>query len=103
MSEQRVFNLRRFGIGLFAFLLWVVSALLGLLDIVVLREMALRVYSRFVGDGTVYRADYWGGVALGQTVLSRAAAISCNVARRSTISRALDSQSTPSNRNTSGC
>ena len=63
--EQLTSRLGRVGSGVLAVLLWLVAALLGLWEIVVVREMVLRIYSRlFVGERTSGH-EYWGGVALG--------------------------------------
>ena len=66
MSEGKTWKL---GTGLVALFLWAATAALGLLEIVVIREMALRVYARFGVDGAVSNSHYWGGVALGNWLL----------------------------------
>mgnify|MGYP001828914564 CR=1 FL=1 len=65
MTEEKTGALSRAGSGAMAFFLWAFTASLGLLEIVIIREMVLRVYARFwAGDGG-YGQSYWGGVAVG--------------------------------------
>lgn len=48
---------RRVALSVLAFILWAATAALGLWEIVVIREMLLRVYARFW-------SDYWSAAAL---------------------------------------
>ena len=65
MSEQKTWQLGRFGTGVIAFTLWAATAALGLLEIWIVREMVLRVYARFFASEGTSASDYWGGVAVG--------------------------------------
>lgn len=70
MSEEKTWQLGKVGTGIVAFVLWVATAVLGLVEIVVVREMVQRIFARFFADETAFGSDYWGSVALGQgTVL----------------------------------
>ena len=69
MSEDRALPLGKFGTALVTFILWAFTAILGLFEIVIIRDMVLRVYARFFASGQAYGADYWGGVALGQVLV----------------------------------
>lgn len=69
MSEEKTPTLGKIGTALIAFALWLVTAVVGLYEIVLIRDMVVRVYARFFGDDRVYGADYWGGVALGQVLV----------------------------------
>ena len=51
-------QLRRSPAGVLALILWVATAAVGLLEIVVVREMLFRIYARFW-------SSYWPSVALG--------------------------------------
>ena len=64
MSEQNRWQLDKIGAGLAAFVLWAVTAVLGLWEIWVVREMLLRVYVRFWAGDTVTGNDYWLSVFL---------------------------------------
>ncbi|MFQ5592632.1 MAG: hypothetical protein ACE5HA_00555 [Anaerolineae bacterium] len=41
-----------------AFILWIVTAVVGFWEIVVVRDMVLRVFARFWGDQERFGADY---------------------------------------------
>ena len=49
---------RRISAGVLALILWIATAAVGLVEIVVVREMLLRVYARFW-------SDYWSAVNVG--------------------------------------
>lgn len=65
MSEERTWQLGRIGSRLLAFVLWAATAALGIVEILVVRNMVLRVYARFWADDVPFGGDYWGSVALG--------------------------------------
>lgn len=69
MSEERTLPLGKIGTAVAAFVLWAITAILGMFEIVVIRDMVLRVYARFFGDDRAFGADYWAGVALGQVLV----------------------------------
>ncbi len=69
MSEGRSLPLGRVGTAIAVFALWLVTAVLGMFEILLIRDMVLRIFSRFFGDERAYGADYWGGVALGQIIV----------------------------------
>jgi hypothetical protein len=55
-------QLKQISAGVLALILWIVTAAVGLWEIVVVRQMLLRVYGRF-------GSDYWVGVSLGNWVV----------------------------------
>ncbi len=61
--------LRRVPIGVVTFLLWLVTALVGLWEIVILRDMVFRIYVRLVGSTTSHDSKYWLSVSLGNWVV----------------------------------
>jgi hypothetical protein len=69
MSEERTLPLGKLGTAVATFVLWAFTAVLGMFEILVIRDMVLRVYARFFADDRAYGTDYWGGVALGQVVV----------------------------------
>jgi hypothetical protein len=66
MSEEETWQLGKVGVSVVAFVLWATTAVLGLVEIVVVREMVQRVFARFFADDLAFGGDYWGSVALGQ-------------------------------------
>jgi uncharacterized membrane protein YjgN (DUF898 family) len=69
MTEGKSLRLGKVGTALVAFVLWAVTSIVGLVEIYIIREMVLRVYSRFFSDERAYGNDYWGGVALGNCLV----------------------------------
>jgi hypothetical protein len=69
MTEGKSLRLGKVGTALLAFVLWAVTSIVGLVEIYIIREMVLRVYSRFFSDERAYGNDYWGGVALGNCLV----------------------------------
>jgi hypothetical protein len=63
--ERVTSRLGRVGTGVLTVMLWLLTAFLGLWEIVVIQKMVLRVYSRLFADGSASGHDYWGSVALG--------------------------------------
>lgn len=52
MLETQAERRQRYINGAIAFILWVITAVLGVLNIVYIRSLTLRTYLRFVPDGT---------------------------------------------------
>jgi hypothetical protein len=69
MSEGRRLPLGRVGTAVAVFALWLVTAVLGIFEILLVRDMAQRIFARFFADERAYGADYWGGLALGQIIV----------------------------------
>lgn len=65
MMEEKSSRLGKLGAGLLAVALWLGTAALGLWEIVIIRDMVVRIFARLFSDGKAYGQDYWGGVALG--------------------------------------
>lgn len=65
MSEEKALQRGKVGTGILAFVLWIFTAALGLVEIWIVREMTLRVYARFFADETALGNVYRGSVALG--------------------------------------
>jgi hypothetical protein len=65
MPEQNRWQYEKIGASLAAFLLWAASAVLGLWEIWIVREMMLRVYVRFWAGDKLSGNDYWLSVGLG--------------------------------------
>jgi len=55
--------------GVLAFLLWVGTAILGLYEIFLVREILFRLYARFWGSSDGRGQDYWRALALGNWAL----------------------------------
>lgn len=53
-------------LAVLAFLLWIVTAAVGLWEIIIVRDMVLRVFARFWGNREHFGTDYWVAVQLGQ-------------------------------------
>ena len=49
-----------------AFILWAVTAAVGLVEIFVVREMVLRIFARFWGDQGPFGSGYWSAVQVAQ-------------------------------------
>ena len=61
-------QLKQISAGVLALILWIATAVVGLVEIVIVRNMVLRLYGRF-------GSSYWSGVTLGNcTVLALALA-----------------------------
>lgn len=69
MAGDKKTSRKKVGVGMIAFMLWVTMAIIGLIEINIIIEMALRVYARLWGDYGVYGSDYWGGVMLRNALL----------------------------------
>ena len=69
MSEEITYPLGKIGTAVATLVLWAFTAALGMFEILVVRDMVLRVYARFFADDWAYGDDYWGGVALGQVLV----------------------------------
>lgn len=65
MSEEKALRVGKVGMGILAFVLWILTAALGLIEIWIVREMTLRVYARFFADEAARADVYWGSVAVG--------------------------------------
>ena len=60
---------RKFGLGLLALVLWAGTSALAFVEILTVREIALRIYAHFAATGGFYGRDYWGGVTLNQLLV----------------------------------
>jgi len=69
MLEEESLQPRKAWLGLFAFALWLSTAVVGLLEINTVLTMATRVYAQFWGDYGFYGRDYFAGVALRQILV----------------------------------
>ena len=56
---------RRVPVALVAFALWIGTALVGLWEIVVIRDMLFRIYVRLRTASGLHDADYWTALSLG--------------------------------------
>jgi hypothetical protein len=56
---------KAFGPRLLAIALWVITSVLGFVEILTVREIVLRIYAHFAATGGFYGRDYWGGNVLG--------------------------------------
>jgi hypothetical protein len=56
-------QMRRITAGVIAFILWIVTAVVGLVEILVVRRIVERGYMRLWGDSS--RGSYWTAVSLG--------------------------------------
>jgi hypothetical protein len=65
MPEEKTLSLGKFGTGILTFVLWIVTAALGLVEIWIVRHMTLRVYARFFADEVAFGNDYWSSVNIG--------------------------------------
>jgi len=65
MPEEKTLQLGKFGAGILAFVLWIVTGALGLVEIWIIRQMMLRVYARFFAEEAARGDVYWGSIALG--------------------------------------
>jgi hypothetical protein len=65
MPEDKTLRLGKFGAGILAFVLWIVTGALGLVEIWIARQMTLRVYARFFAEEAALGDVYWGSIALG--------------------------------------
>jgi hypothetical protein len=66
--ESRVVPSRLILSYVLAFILWLGTAVLGIYEIYLIREMLFCVYARFA-SGPSTAIDYWGGLALGNSAL----------------------------------
>ena len=55
-------QLKQISAGVLALILWIATAVVGLVEIVVVRDMVLRLYGRF-------GSSYWSGVMLGNVTV----------------------------------
>lgn len=69
MAEGKTLPFGKVGTAVVTVVLWAATAVLGLVEIIVVRHLVLRVYARFFADERAYGADYWGSVALGQVLV----------------------------------
>jgi heme/copper-type cytochrome/quinol oxidase subunit 2 len=69
MSQGKIRSLGRVGTALLTVVLWAVTSVVGLVEIVIVRAMVVRVFARFFADERAYGTDYWGSVALGQVLV----------------------------------
>ena len=63
--ESRTVPLRSVASGVLAFILWAGTAVLGLYEIILVREMLFRICTRLWSSSGGYGMDYWRAVALG--------------------------------------
>ncbi len=63
--ESRIVPLRSVASGVLAFILWAGTAVLGLYEIILVREMLFRIRARFWSSSGGHGMDYWRAVALG--------------------------------------
>lgn len=63
--ESRTVPLRSVASGVLAFILWAGTAVLGLYEIALVREMLFRIYAQFWSSSGSHGMDYWRAVALG--------------------------------------
>ncbi|MCD6291147.1 MAG: hypothetical protein J7M34_11640 [Anaerolineae bacterium] len=57
--------MKRLPVRALALALWLLTLLVGLWEIVIVRDMLFRVYARIVGTTSAHDAKYWGAVSLG--------------------------------------
>ncbi len=67
--ESRVVPSRLILSGVVAFILWVGTAIVGLYEMFLVREILLRLYARLWSSPGSYRRDYWRALALGNWAL----------------------------------
>ena len=65
MVEENGLPSKSIGLRVLAVVLWVITSALGFLEILIVREIVLRVYAHFAATGGFYGRDYGGGVLLG--------------------------------------
>jgi hypothetical protein len=65
MVEENSLPSKRVGLRVLAVVLWVVTSVLGFLEILIVREIVLRIYAHFAATGGFYERAYGGGVVLG--------------------------------------
>ena len=65
MVEENGLPSKRVGLRALAVVLWVVTSVLAFLEILIVREIVLRIYAHFAAAGGFYERAYGGGVLLG--------------------------------------
>ena len=65
MVEENSLPSKRVGLRVLAVVLWAVTSVLGFLEILIVREIVLRIYAHFAATGGFYERAYGGGVLLG--------------------------------------
>jgi len=64
MSENGVL-LKGWGLRLLAIGLWALTSVVAFLEILTVREIAMRVYAHFAVTGDLFAREYWGGQTVG--------------------------------------
>ena len=65
MVEENSLPSKRVGLRVLAVVLWAGTSVLGFLEILIVREIVLRIYAHFAATGGFYERAYGGGVILG--------------------------------------
>ena len=65
MMEENSLPSKRVGLRVLAVVLWAGTSVLGFLEILIVREIVLRIYAHFAATGGFYGRAYGGGVVLG--------------------------------------
>ena len=65
MMEENSLPSKRSGLPVLAVVLWAVTSVLAFLEILIVREIVLRIYTHFAATGGFYERAYGGGVVLG--------------------------------------
>jgi hypothetical protein len=69
MTDHPNLPSKPWGLRLLAIVLWAATSALGFLEIVIVREIVLRIYVHFTGASGHYSIGYWGGHALGSVTV----------------------------------